>query len=100
MRRSRQRGSRSPTASMPAICRTNPSLDRGRLSACGVECRSARYMALGAHLRRNATPWQPRLSVGATSYDPAVLEHCDRCQDYAPSWDHPTYVDWFVGLSE
>jgi hypothetical protein len=29
-----------------------------------------------------------------------MLEHCERCQDYAPAWDHPEYADWYVALTE
>jgi len=29
-----------------------------------------------------------------------MLEHCERCQGYAPAWDHAEYADWYVALSE
>jgi hypothetical protein len=39
-------------------------------------------------------------SVFGAAYDPSMLEHCERCQEHAPSWDHPAYADWYVGVSK
>ena len=29
-----------------------------------------------------------------------MIEHCERCRDYAPAWDHSDYAAWFLALSD